>query len=232
MKLVMSERVKYRVTGLVVIMSVAAIFVPTLMKNSNHRFEENISLAVHLPAKPTPPKVLIANENTLFQSVKVAHADIPKVVEELRATQIAKAETLNTRSVVPAAPVASKPLIAKAELAIVPAAKIAASTPPKILAKVVEPKAIKLSDVKKEVYKEVYAVQLASFSQQDNAKSLVNRLRSKGYIASYNKFSGKQGEFYKVLVGQLHEKDKAQHLQKQLADSLQLHGFVVKTGVS
>jgi DedD protein len=228
MKLVMSERVKYRVTGLVVIMSVAAIFVPTLMKNSNHRFEENISLAVHLPAKPTPPKVLIANENTLFQSVKVAHADIPKVVEELRATQIAKAETLNTRSVVPAAPVASKPLIAKAELAIVPAAKIAASTPPKILAKVVEPKAIKLNDVKKEVY----AVQLASFSQQDNAKSLVNRLRSKGYIASYNKFSGKQGEFYKVLVGQLHEKDKAQHLQKQLADSLQLLGFVVKTGVS
>ena len=214
MKLVMSERVKYRVTGLVVIMSVAAIFLPTLMKNSNHRFEENISLAVHLPPKPPAPQVAIANEKTLFQTVKVAHVDIPKVVEDLQATQIAKAEPLSIKSVVPAAPVINKQVIAKADLFIAPAAKAAASVPAKKLANVIERKAIKVATVS-DIKKEIYAVQLASFTQQDNAKSLVNRLRSKGYIASYNKFSGKQGEFYKVLVGQLHQKNEAKTLQKQ-----------------
>ena len=231
MKLVMSERVKYRVTGLVVIMSVAVIFLPTLMKNSNHRFEENISLAVHLPPKPTTPQVAIASEKSLFQTVKVAHVDIPKVVEDLQANQIAKAEPLSIKSVVIPAPAVSQPVLAKADSIIAPIAKVAVSLPVKKLANVVERKAIKVAsggDIKKEIY----AVQLASFTQQNNAKSLVTRLRSKGYIASYNKFSGKQGEFYKVLVGQLHQKHEAKDLQKKLADSLQLNGFVVKTGVS
>lgn len=229
MKLVMNERVKYRVTGLIVIISAAAIFVPTLVKNSNHRFEENISLAVHLPPKPKAPKVIIANEKTMFQSMKVAQVDIPKVIQEVKATQIAKAEMLSTKSVVPTAPIASKPILAKTELIIAPAAKAAAL--PKKLAKVEEAKAIKaIKPV--DVKKAVYAVQLASFTQQDNAKSLVTRLRSKGYIASYNKYTGKQGEFYKVIVGQVHQMDEAKNLQKKLADSLQLHGFVVKTGVS
>ncbi len=147
----------------------------------------------------------------MFQPVKVAQVDIPKVVEEVRATQIAKAEMLSTKSVVPKAPVASKPLLAKTELIIVPAAKAAAL--PKKLAKAEEAKvikAIKPADVKKAVY----AVQLASFTQQDNAKSLVTRLRSKGYIASYNKYTGKQGEFYKVIVGQVRQMDKLKICKK------------------
>ena len=73
---------------------------------------------------------------------------------------------------------------------------------------------------------------MASFTRQENAKSLVSQLRSKGYIASYNKFSGKQGEFYQVVVGQLNQKDEAINLQKKLVASTRLTGFVIKTGVS
>ena len=68
--------------------------------------------------------------------------------------------------------------------------------------------------------------------QQKNAQTLVTILRGKGYIASYNKFSGKQGEYYKVFVGQLQQKNEAITLQKKLALSMQLNGFIVKTGVS
>jgi DedD protein len=100
--------------------------------------------------------------------------------------------------------------------------------------------AIKHVDVKKEVQrlisksaqKEAYAVQLASFAQQDNAKSLVSLLRKKGYRASYEKLDSKKGAIYKVLVGRVPQKDVAHTLQKELANNLQLKGFVVKTGVS
>lgn len=220
MKFVMDERFKHRLTGVIVIVSIAAIFLPAVMKKSNHHFEENVSLSVKLPAKPTPPKVAITDQKNLFQSVKVAHADVPVVVVAPRAAQIAKAEPLNIKSVVPAASLASKTTPSpKAKLIETAAVKAAAATPKK-LAKSVELK------------KEMYAVQIASFSQKDNAQSLVTRLRSKGYIASYNKFIGKQGEYYKVVVGQLNQEHEAKNLQKKLATSMQLQGFVVKTGVS
>ncbi len=207
MKFVMDERVKHRLTGLVVILSIAAVFIPAVMKKSTHHFEENVNLSMKLPAKPTLPKVAMTDQKSLFQSVKVAHVDIPTAVDVPRLTQIAKAEPLSIKSIVPPAPVGP----ATAELIAVPSQKLAQSASFK---------------------KERYAVQLASFAQQENAKSLVTRLRSKGYIASYNKFSGKQGEFYKVIVGQLNQKDEAKNLQKQLVASMQLNGFVIKTGVS
>ena len=219
MKFVMDERVKHRLTGLVVILSIAAIFVPALMKKSTHHFEENMSLSINLPAKPAAPKVAIVDKKALFQSVKVAHVNLPVATQAPRPTQIAKAEPISIKSVVPPAPVMNKVAVfAKAKVLVTPVAKPA--TPPAKLAQSV------VRD------KELYAVQLASFVQQDNAKLLVARLRGKGYIASYNKFSGKQGDFYKVVVGQLNQKDAAKNLQKQLVISMQLNGFVIKTGVS
>ena len=223
MKIVMSEQIKHRLTGLVVILSVAVIFLPTLLKQSNHRLEENISFSIKLPPKPAAPKVAVTDEKALFKTVKVAQVTIPKVVPTPVSAQIARAEPLNIKSVVPSAPVMNtEPELA----AVIPSVKVAAAPIKKV---VVAPKKVAKTSTPK---KGAYAVQLASFIQQDNAKSLVSRLRSKGYEASYNKFTGKQGEFYKVIVGQLEQRDAAQHLQKKLAQSMQINGFVVKTGVS
>lgn len=220
MKLVLDERVKHRLIGLVVIVCTAAIFLPALMKKSNQRFEENVSISVHLPAKPLAPKVAVADEKTMFQSVKVAKADIPAVIEKPRANQIAKAEPISIKSTVPIAPILNKePIIAKAETLVVPAVKTA------VLAnKVVKPA--------KEAAQAIYAVQLASFTQKINAEQLVTRLRSKGFKASYNKSMGKQGEYYKVIVGQVKQRNEAKNLQKQLLASMQMNGFIIKAGVS
>ena len=80
--------------------------------------------------------------------------------------------------------------------------------------------------------KQGYGVQLASFTQQRNAEYLVARLRKQGFVASYNKFSGKQGQFYQVVVGLVNQKNDAIDLQKKLATNMQLNGFIIKTGVS
>lgn len=220
MKFEVSEQVKYRLTGVVVVLAVALIFIPAMLKKQNHHFVENMNLSVKLPAKPVPPKVNIVTEKTLFNSVKVAKADLPIVVAP-HVSQLAIAEPISRKSVVPAAPILTSKihLLAKANTKI---ASVASASPAAAKRKLVN-KTVASN-------KEVYSVQLASFTQQTNAKVLVDRLRSKGYKASYNKFSGKRGEYYQVLVGELSQKE-AQILQKKLADSLQLNGFVVKKGV-
>ena len=222
MKFVIDERIKHRLTGLVVIVSIAAIFIPAIMKKSNQHLDEKINLSVRLPAKPAAPKVLVAGEKALFQSVKVAHVDIQAVNEPSRLTQTVKAEPLSIKSAVPSvmAALGKNAASTKPALVVTSAIKAVAVAAPAKIAKSIAYK------------KEMYAVQLASFSQQSNARSLVIRLRSKGYKASYNKFVGKQGEYYKVIVGKLNQKNEALNLQKQLASSMQLNGFIIKTGVS
>ena len=200
MAFVMEERVKHRLTGLLVILSVALICFPAMMKKSNQRIEEKVSVSLKLPNKPLPPRVAMPNPQTLFQEVKVAHVDLP--VEQ------------------PSAP----PLPSKIA-AIPPLPGIVSRATPAPIA-VVKPD-LKLIAAKKTVY----AVQLASFSQQKNAQQLVERLRAQGFVASYAKRSNQQGPFYQVLVGQLNQRDDALHLQKKLVSRLRLNGFVVKTAL-
>ncbi len=57
MKFMISERIKHRITGLIVILSVIAIFVPAMIKKSNQRPEEKVSLSIHLPPKPIAPRL-------------------------------------------------------------------------------------------------------------------------------------------------------------------------------
>ena len=200
MKFVMDERLKHRLTVVVVILAIAAIFVPAVMKKSNQHFEEKLSLSVRLPPKPLLPNVVIKEKKTMFQSVKVAHVDIPAVVQLPRLTQFAKAEPLSIKSTMPAAPlINNRPTLARADLVVRHAVKAAAA--PKKLANAIHLK------------KEVYSVQL-------------------GYKASYNKFNGKQGQYYKVIVGELNQKNAAIILQKKLALSMRLNGFIIKTDVS
>jgi DedD protein len=227
MKFVMNERIKHRLTGLVVIISIAVIFLPAMMKKSNQRFEENMHVSLKLPAKPVPPKVAIPNQQTMFKSVKVAHVDVPKVTKEAHPSQIAKAEPLSIKAT--RATELAKISQETKPVEVVKPVSIAKSAEP------VKPTSAHVNAASKVAFKnnragkkETYAIQLASFSQQSNAESLVSRLRSKGYVASYNKSSGKQGEFYKVLVRQLNQREAALSLQKKLAENMQLNGFIIK----
>jgi DedD protein len=228
MKIELSEQVKHRLTGLVVVLSIAVIFLPAMMKKQGHHPIENMTLSVKLPHRPIPPKVTITSEKALFHSVKVAHVELPPVVTPPPVSQLAFAEPLNIPSVVPSAPrLKTKALMLTKVKKVRPLA-------PKVLAhkKIVQRAVTKKTAKVALPHSAIYAVQLGAFSDQDNAKSLVQRLRSKGYAASYRQLRGKQGAVYQVIVGQAHQKKEADHLKQQLAQSLQLHGFIVKKGVA
>lgn len=257
MKLVMDEKVKHRLIGLAVILSIAAIFAPAIMKKSNQRFDDNVSVSVELPPKPLQPNLAIANEKTMFAAVKVAHVEIPELINEQPLPTIAKAESLSQMNESKLKEIA--PIIAKAEVPSIkkpkPVAltlaqaervgnkviafkklagaqkatpkKVAPKSPIRVVAKNKnsgkKPAAVNLT-------KNGYAVQLATFSKQQNADSLVHKLRGKGYKASYNKIKTNAGTMYKVIVGQAQHREKALDLQKQLAAVMQIKGFIVTTG--
>lgn len=235
MKFVMDERVKHRLVGVAVIVSIAAIFAPAMMKKSNQRFENPVSASVKLPPKPALPRVAATEEKELFKTVKIAHIDIPEAREDFKAVStIAKAEPLTPVNVMPVNPVAAKAVAQNETIKLHVTPKLAANKVQTASAK----KALALKKTlanqakPKAIAKNAYAVQLATFSRQANAVSLINRLKTKGYRGFFTKVSTAEGQVYKVFVGQTSERQKAQLLQQQLASAMQIKGFIVETGIS
>lgn len=213
MKFSLDERVKHRLVGVVVLLAVATIFLPALMKKSNYHLDEKVNISVKLPEKPQLPKVAIPDQNAMFNTIQVAHVDLPinrqqpKISNQVKAVSISKSTNL-----------------ANAGLIVNPAIKQVAT----INSSLGNISSKKLQPIKKDSY----VVQLASFSKQKNAELLVTELKKKGYKASYMQ-SEKQGDkLYKVIVGTVAHKDAAKNLQKQLSQSVKINGLIVKTGVS
>lgn len=205
MSFVLTDKAKYRLTGGVVFISLVVFTLPGLMKKSNQRFEENLSLSLKVPPKPKAPVMNIPSAQQVFSSVQLSKVATPKpkVAEREVKVELAKAESLVISSHLPSISMnESQPLIKQAQ-----------------------------SDEKsKSISNHNYAVQLASFSHEANANFLVSRLKKLGYDAQWTEINSKVGTLYKVEVGPLKNKDKAVEVQKQLSHNMQLEGLIIKKG--
>ena len=91
----MDEKVKHRVVGLAVILSIGAIIAPAVVKKSSQRFDERTATTFHVPQRPTYPKVTVADEKEVFSTVKVAHVELDKPrLTKPKVNQIAKAQPI------------------------------------------------------------------------------------------------------------------------------------------
>lgn len=241
------DKMKHRVIGLAVLLSIALIFVPAMVKKSSQRLEKNMNIALQLAPKPVFPDVIAVEPQALLQTVKVAHVVIPEVVDNQKVAlpttvqaMSLSGKTMASRSLVQKTPVlASKPVIVPVKpLRRVVVAALSLPKQPKMLVKkgVVAKKPVlvkkvtlikKAMPVKKVALKtNLFAVQMASFEKQTNAQTLVQTLQKKGFKAAFRK----EGNQYRVLVGELSQREQAKTLQKQLVNLTQLTGFVVKVG--
>jgi len=230
MNISIDERTKHRLTGLVVILALAIIFVPAMIKKSNQRLEENIHVSVQLPLKPAAPKVAIADKQTVFENVKIAEVTLPVTKKPTHISQIARTEGLNLKTLEKKQePVLNKPALSKATIKQPLIEK--KSKEVNLVQVMPKPAVIPVDSVTLEKQMgDAYAVQLASFSVQNNAEKLVARLRDQGYKALYHTITAGDSSFYKVIVGQLDDRHDADALKDKLSESMQLHGFVVKRG--
>lgn len=212
------DKIKHRVIGLAVLLSFAVVFIPAMVKKSNQQLDKKMHLALNLPSKPAFPKVTAVKPTVLFETIKVAHVVIPSVNESKGKVEIARAESLSDNTM------PNKTILQKAPILASPPQGANKHQP--VVALVIPSKSTKKVNLNAELKKELYSVQLASFSQQDNAQSLVEQLNKQGYKASYDKL----GSQYRVLVGQLDQLGKAKNLQQELATETRMKGFVVKAG--
>jgi DedD protein len=205
------EKLKHRIVGVAVLVAICIVIFPAMIKKSNQRLDEKMDYAVHLPPKPDFPDVDATKSTTLFKSTKVAQVTLPDVVEKNNTVTVSRAEPLSNQRAENPSILQKMPVLASHGKPLPPSSKVANVT------------AVKLPVPQKTA---VFAVQIASFSSQGNALSLVRDLNKQGFTASFDK----QGKLFRVLVGQVPQLDQAKQLQEKLASSTQLSGFIVKVG--
>lgn len=221
MKQILSERNKHRLIGMLLVLSMVIIVMPAVMKKSNQRFEENLSISLKLPPRPILPNVAIPNSKVILKSVKVAKVTIQAPPTVPVSALIAKAEPLESKA----------RLIQKSVIASI---AHDFKAPPAKSQQIIQNNRVALQPKQENVlsFKPVFSVQVATFVQQDNASHLVSQFRRQGFEASYHKITNEKGEFYRVIVGQLREREKALDLQKKIASNMQLNGFVISNSRS
>ncbi len=77
-------------------------------------------------------------------------------------------------------------------------------------------------------YSPTWMVQLASFSKENNAKALQDRLRAKQFRVYVSAVAGKNGIIWRVRVGPELSKERAEAIRKVLQAETGLKGLLVK----
>ena len=207
----MDQKLKQRLTGAIVLVALAVIFVPIILEGPDDDwtprshsipeqpqmdFRADLELELPEPAMAAkPPSVNVISEAPDLQEAAPA-AEQPPQHKEQPAPAVEKAPS----------PVAVPPK---------PARAAPAPAPPKA-AKVREP-AIK-----------GWFVQVGSFGQEINASGLRERLKSAGYDAKLEKVAIGKGYAYRVLVGPSRSRTEAEKNAARLKSGQQLAGMVIE----
>jgi cell division septation protein DedD len=229
------QQAKYRLTGGLILVSLAIFVLPGLMQKSNQRFEESIAKHSAVPPKPKAPRLSIPSRKQAFEELRpLIPIQEPKIAEPVVDIQLSKAEPLEWRQTPvqakeaahSAKAVKSPEIKPRAQVAALSASIEAVKAPEKIVQLKPKAQVLALPAVEKAL-KGNYAVQLASFSHPENADFLVKRLGKMGYPAQIFKIPAQKGILYQVVVGRIDNKQNAIALQKKLAQNLQLQGLII-----
>ena len=107
------EQAKYRLTGGIVLIVVAIFVLPGLMKKSNQRFEENMSMHVQVPPKPKAPRLNIPTAQQVFKKLKPLEVQVPQVAHRDLSLNLSKAHHLTYASYIPRIPAEQKRVVKK-----------------------------------------------------------------------------------------------------------------------
>ncbi len=229
----MELRMKQRVIGGVVVVSVLAIFLPVLL---------------HKPAPLAPQKVTmnIPQPDQLSFNVDGATQDT-QAQQATSVQQVAQSQPLTDAAQPVSAPeaVQPQPSLQTAEQSVPePAAQVAQqAVPPVIQQQSVEPPVLAQAEPVKSLPTVKHhhtrvshhhraapgmLVQVASFGDSQNASHLVKKLRAKGFDAHTQVASVSGEKITRVVIGPIAE-EKTNTVEKKLQHDFHLHGIVRKS---
>ncbi len=210
------SRLKQRLVGAAVLISLAVIFIP-MMLGSRGGYERLITSS-NVPPPPEDGR----------RVVEIPLHEVPPRPEEKPVTTVVVDEYTRDLSdnFVPAQPVQvqEKPAVAgsdSAEKSGSPARGNLSEKPPSAGEKPAEPAGSGVADRTR-----AWVVQMGSFSGQANAMALRDRIRSREYPAYVEAVATNRGTIYRVRVGPERSRANAEALQAKLRKIFNLNGMV------
>ncbi len=206
------SRLKQRLVGAVVLVSLAVIFIP-MMLGDKGGFDRLITSS-NIPPKPEEGR----------RVVEIPLHEVPPRPEKKPVTTVVVDEYTKElpENFVPAEPDESRKADAK------PAKKTTPSSGSKPVAKPPVVEKIPAKPTKNMVVEQTqsWVVQMGSFSERANAMVLRDRIRKKKYSAYVEAVATKKGTIYRVRVGPERTRAKAEALQAKLRKVFNLNGMV------
>jgi DedD protein len=201
----MERRLKERLIGAAVLVMLAVIMIPMILDDSSER---DIAITeTNIPVRPQDDfnsRIVPLNESDLkpvADKVVVENAVQPllDVVQEP----------------------SSKPIEKEVEIEKAVVAKVEKQEKTKVEKKVEKPAANHMGVT-------AWVVQLGSFSSEENAKGLNEKLRKSGYPAFVEPIKRDSGTAFRVRVGPEILRSDAEALQQKLKKSMQIDGIVIR----
>ena len=201
----MNVQVKQRLVGASVLVSLAVIFIPILLPGGG-------SDSTAIRGSNVPPVPDYRFPPTPEPPAAPARAEAPSVpVDEPAEDEPPAAE--------PASAVAETKVESKTEIKT--EVKPAAAPKPQHT-----PKPTVADTVPKTTQAEAWVVQVGSFSSNDNAKALRDKLRKLGYTSFVEAVKGQDGMVYRVRVGPELTRKSAEQLSQRLSKDAEVKGLV------
>ena len=201
----MEERLKHRLVGAIVLVSLAVVIVPVLLDAPVDVYEEPITAP--LPERPQ-------GEFDASSSAAGGEPDTPRLDAEIERErgQSAPDEIVADSATASGAP----PAAGSADP--FPASRASGDSTANGTSAAAESAAGSNG----------WTVQLGSFQKSDNARSLRDRLLSRGYDAFVKAGASADGDVYRVFVGSALDREQARRSAERLQHEMELEGFVVR----
>ncbi|WP_133011404.1 SPOR domain-containing protein [Marinomonas flavescens] len=192
----LDKKMTYRLIGAGIMIVAAAIILPQILDGERPP-ELDIQVAVSKP--PVFPDVKIAPAQSLDALPDSGKSDVAAISSD---NTVAKS----------AQDISLVPATKNDNVAPAPAVKVAQKSVPKVKLK---PAATPSGR---------WTVQIASFSKEDNAKRLVDKLKK----ANYSAYSVTTNSLFKVFVGPELDRDTSEKVQSNIQKKFSLKGIVVR----
>lgn len=223
----MEERLKQRLVGAVVLVSLAVVFVPILFDMPHDASEETSAIPISgIPERPRDGFGPSTSDKLALPQTPRLDAEVER--ERSRNESSASAGDHGVSAEAPDADTAS---ISSVATASTPAAGTRSETS---LARSDPTPAAKKPDGESGRKPAVEAsnaggwtVQLGSFLKSENALALQKRLEAKGYPAFVESGPSAQGQVSRVFVGPMPEREQAKNSAAKLRREMELEGIVV-----
>ncbi len=222
------NQLKHRLIGALVLVSLAAILIPLFLPD-NEKEQGSAPIAAIPPAPSVPDQGSVAQA---FPAPGDADGSAP---DENTPAMDVTADTV-VDSLTPAPSATPPPTEPKLSTTSIPASESSKPVEPKpVKPKAVAPKPAESKPVatahpspSPASAPVKWVVQLGSFSSEQNALALRDRLRAKGYPAFVERIAEGEGAAIRVRIGPELLRSNAEALQQKLEQEMKLKGIVMR----